>query len=167
MAEKTRVRTRARKQVSGAIHAVGQGRPRKNSSKNYADELITGNIKVPEIIAEDKLACQFWETSSEILILRKVLKPAHVPLLMMYCTAASTYFSTPAQIVAKGLAEEDLKTGALRPSIATVKHQAYQQMIKAGSLLGLDPLSELRTGLLKEDKEKDAIDARSDFSQFD
>ncbi len=165
MATKERVRTRALSTSKGAVHAVGQGRPRKTTTKKFTDELITGKIAPPKMIADDELACEFWKTTTQILINRKQLKTSHVMVVMLYCQSSSNYFSTTDQLAAKGLITYDSETGDIKPAISTVKHQAYQQMVKAGSLLGLDPLSELRTGLIK-DQEKEVLDAKSDFSRF-
>ena len=163
----SRVRTRASKTVRGAINAVGQGRPRKNTLNRFNDEVITGSIKVPEQLQNDKLACSIWQQTTAILIARGNFKLAQSLLVMAYCKSASIYFSSAEDLVRLGVLEVDPATGERCESLTGIQHKAFQQMIKTGSLLGLDPLSELRTGLIKEAKQKEELDERSDFSEFD
>ena len=147
-----RVRTKASTAPVKAIHAVGQGRPRKNSANEYGDELITG-AGVPDLFKEDPFASALWEQTVAVLAHRKVLKRTHLPVVMLYCQSCSNYFATNEDLLKRGLVAWT-QDGMLKPAPATVKHQAFQQMVKSGSLLGLDPLSELRTGLIQKQEEK-------------
>nr|DAG51072.1 MAG TPA: terminase small subunit [Caudoviricetes sp.] len=163
MAEK-RVRTRAlTSSKSGKTNAVGQGRPRQNSKKFFVDEIIETNVKVPPLISNDKKAVDFWNLYMPILISRGSFKVAHTTLLAAYCSACSTYFSSGDELLAKGLVTLD-ENGYPKPPVANVKNQAFTQMVKSGSLLGLDPMSELRSGLLKDNQT--TTDEKSDFSIF-
>lgn len=151
MMAKKRVRSRASTAAVKAIHAAGQGRPRRCSSNEYVDELIT-DADVPELLKDDAFATALWKQSIAVLVHRKVLKRTHLPIVMLYCQSTSNYFASVEQLVQRGLVEYTEK--GQRPAVATVKHQAFQQMMKTGSLLGLDPLSELRTGLIQEQKKE-------------
>ncbi|MDO5352021.1 MAG: hypothetical protein Q4E81_04220 [Succinatimonas sp.] len=162
--QKERVRSSARVSVSGEIKAVGQGRPRKNTVKQFNDELIT-RVTVPEQLKNNEFATQIFKQTSSILIHRKLLKPSHIVQVMAYAKAVSVYFATIPELIEMNLVFLDA-LGNPKQNIAAIQHQAYQQLVKFGSLLGLDPLSELRTGLIKN-QEKEDLDDRSDFSKFD
>lgn len=154
-----RIRTRASSVVRGSIHAVGQGRPRSNTRRQFTDEIITGKVTVPrEIKSLGKFAVKLWKQTTSILISRGNFKLAHSMTVMLYCRAATVYFATPEEMAEIGELAVDPESGQPCESVSGVRHKAYQQMVKAQSLLGLDPLSELRTGLIeKKEEEKNAF----------
>lgn len=154
MPQKKRIRTQLNTASAGSFHAIGQGRPRSDTVREYTDELLTNVDHVPELIKDDPLALSIWNDTVAVLIKREILKGTHLPFVMLYAQAVSNYFATPDQLFARGLVCPD-ESGAYRPAVSSVKHQAFQQMMKAGSLLGLDPLSELRTGLIKSAKKNE------------
>lgn len=162
--KKERVRSSARVVVSGEIKAVGQGRPRKNTAKQFNDELVA-RVNVPEQIKNNEFAAQVFKQTASILIHRKILKPSHIIYVMAYAKSVSVYFASIDELEQMQLVSLD-EGGMPKQSVAAIKHQAYQQLVKFGSLLGLDPLSELRAGLIKNN-DKDALDEKSDFSKFD
>lgn len=154
MPQKKRIRTCGNVAKQGSLHAVGQGRPRQVTEREYTDELIQGAESVPSALKDDPVALAIWNETVAVLVKREILKATHLPFVMLYAQAVSNYFATPDQLFARGLVCPD-ESGAYRPAVSSVKHQAFQQMMKAGSLLGLDPLSELRTGLIKSAKKEE------------
>lgn len=139
---------------SGLTHAVGQGRPRQVTEREYTDELIQGAENIPAPLKDDPVALSIWNETVAVLVKREILKATHLPFVMLYAQSVSNYFATPDELFARGLVCPD-ESGAYRPAVSSVKHQAFQQMMKAGSLLGLDPISELRTGLIKSAKKEE------------
>ena len=150
-----RIRTRASAVVRGSIHAVGQGRPRSNTKRQFTDEIITGKVTVPrEVKCLGKFAVKLWKQTTSILIERGNFKAAHCMTVMLYCRATTIYFATVEEMAALGELTVDPESGQPCESVSGVRHKAYQQMVKAQSLLGLDPLSELRTGLIEKKEEE-------------
>lgn len=163
MSEKKRVRTQASTAVVSAFHAVGQGRPRKCSTDEYLDEVLTVPPAVPALIADDPIAASIFENTVATLIKRKVLKATHLTFVTAYAKAVGIYFAKPDDLCARGLVciKED---GTYSPTVANVQHQAFQQLSKFGSLLGMDPISELRLGLINNAKEKEPVNSFAEFA---
>ena len=163
MSEKKRVRTRASTAVVSAFHAVGQGRPRQCSTDEYQDELLPSAPAVPELIADDPIAASIFQNTVTVLIKRKVLKATHLTFVTAYAKAVGIYFAKPDELCARGYVsiKED---GTYTPSVANVQHQAFQQLSKFGSLLGMDPISELRLGLINNAKDKESENSFAEFA---
>lgn len=162
MSEKKRVRTRASTAVVSAFHAVGQGRPRQCSANEFVDEVLTLTPDVPELIANDPIASSIFTNTVDVLIKRKILKATHLTFVTAYAKAVGVYFAKPDELVARGYVSVD-ENGCYKPAISNVQHQAFQQLSKFGSLLGLDPISELRIGLINNAKKDEP---KNEFAEF-
>ncbi|MGG4610668.1 phage terminase small subunit P27 family [Providencia sp. Me31A] len=152
--------------MATGIRASGGGR-RKNLPAKSGKSSIT-RIAPPDELMGDA-AIKLWKTQSKILIERGTFELEDAPLLVAYCNAFQLML-TAEQVILKH-AKMDLESGGIteasgsgglkkHPAIA-VRNDSVSQIARLGSLLGLDPLSRMRsTGA----KEKD--DDGNEFDEF-
>ncbi|WP_219906100.1 phage terminase small subunit P27 family [Photobacterium leiognathi] len=126
------------------VRAAGGGR-KKGKSKELvavADERIT-HINPPDELRDDN-AVEMWKTSAEILIQRQVLTLADAAMLLVYCNSFSLYLEAEQTVLLDGLTVSSAQGGAKKHPAVNVRQDAISAMMRAGSLLGLDPLSRSR-----------------------
>ncbi|CAG9423126.1 TPA: phage terminase small subunit P27 family [Providencia alcalifaciens] len=152
--------------MATGIRASGGGR-RKNLPTKSGKSSIT-RIAPPDELMGDA-AIKLWKTQSKILIDRGTFELEDAPLLVAYCNAFQLML-TAEQVILKH-AKMDLESGGItemsgsgglkkHPAVA-VRNDSVSQIARLGSLLGLDPLSRMRsTGA----KEKD--DDGNEFDEF-
>ncbi|EMY0634794.1 phage terminase small subunit P27 family [Providencia alcalifaciens] len=152
--------------MATGIRASGGGR-RKNLPAKNGKSSIT-RIAPPDELMGDA-AIKLWKTQSKILIDRGTFEIEDAPLLVAYCNAFQLML-TAEQVILKH-AKMDLESGGItemsgsgglkkHPAVA-VRNDSVSQIARLGSLLGLDPLSRMRsTGA----KEKD--DDGNEFDEF-
>ena len=100
-------------------------------------------------VAED-----VWKKHAKILSERGVLDHEHHLMLILYCNAWHYIVEADASITenaigmkaSRGLASEGGSGGAKTNPVFTARNIAFNQLVRAGSMLGLDPLSSLRGG---------------------
>ncbi|HFS5769939.1 TPA: phage terminase small subunit P27 family [Providencia rettgeri] len=152
--------------MATSIRASGGGR-RKNLPAKSGKSSIT-RIAPPDELMGDA-AIKLWKTQSKILIERGTFELEDAPLLVAYCNAFQLML-TAEQVILKH-AKMDLESGGItemsgsgglkkHPAIA-VRNDSVSQIARLGSLLGLDPLSRMRSIGAKE---KD--DDGNEFDEF-
>lgn len=105
-------------------------------------------------VAED-----MWNKQAKILSKRGRFEPEHYPILILYCNAwhyivqadESLIKKASCMISSNGLASEGGSGGEKTNPVFTARNIAFNQFVRAGSLLGLDPLSSLRTPLKEKE----------------
>ncbi|MTC40965.1 MULTISPECIES: phage terminase small subunit P27 family [Providencia] len=152
--------------MATGIRASGGGRHKNLPAKNGKSSIT--RIAPPDELMGDA-AIKLWKTQSKILIERGTFELEDAPLLVAYCNAFQLML-TAEQVILKH-AKADLESGGItemsgmgglkkHPAVA-VRNDSVSQIARLGSLLGLDPLSRMRsTGA----KEKD--DDGNEFDEF-
>lgn len=126
------------------VRAAGGGR-KKGKSKQLAvvtAEQLTCIEPPPQL--RDENAIDIWNTTSEILIQRKVLSLADAAMLLVYCNSFSLYLEAEQEVLDGGLTVMSAQGGAKKNPAVNVRQDAISALMRAGSLLGLDPLSRSR-----------------------
>lgn len=132
-----------------SIRASGAGR-KKNvvqiASKQIAP--IEARLGLLSPVAED-----MWNRQSKALSDRGWFEPEFYPILLLYCNAwhyivlADNALSSKAASCSYGLSCEGGSGGEKTNPVFVARNTAFNQFVRAGSLLGLDPLSALRSPL--------------------
>lgn len=134
-----------------STRASGAGR-KKNvvQISNKQIEPIQTPSELLSSVAED-----MWNKQAKILTERGRLDPAHHPILILYCNAWHYIMQADESLTKKAssigssnvLASEGGSGGEKTNPVFTARNIAFNQFFRAGSLLGLDPLSSLRSPL--------------------
>lgn len=96
------------------------------------------------------VAEEMWIRQSKALSEHGSFEPEHYPMLLLYCNAwhyivlADNSLSNKAIASSFVLSCEGGSGGEKTNPVFTARNLAFNQFIRAGSLLGLDPLSSLR-----------------------
>ena len=165
MEKKTRVRVGAKR------NAAGQGRPRKDAFKQFANEAMTEVPPIPERLQQDPVACETWQRQASTLVQRHVLKPSHIPALTAYCNAYAIAIDTIDGLIERGLVgktfDKDTGEETLKPAPHVVLGKYSEIFIRLGSLLGLDPRSELQSSIASETEKKNNVTPSNPFAIMD
>ncbi|WP_168197472.1 P27 family phage terminase small subunit [Pantoea sp. SO10] len=130
------------------IRASGAGR-----KKNVIHLSKKRAVSVPppqELLGN--VAKDMWRKQAKVLTERGTFEPAHYPMLVLYCNAWHYMIMADQSVTAKaethpvsgGLTSEGGSGGEKTNPTFTARNVAFNQFIRAGSLLGLDPLSSMR-----------------------
>lgn len=143
--------------------AAGGGRKggKQLASTAPSCELIT-RIDPPDELIDDN-AVSIWQTTSKILIERKLLTLDHAPMLMSYCNSFSRYLEAEEILSDQGLTIATASGGEKKHPAMNVRQDALSSMTRLGSLLGLDPLSRAR---LSGGTGGDGDDGANEFEEF-
>ncbi|UVC29315.1 P27 family phage terminase small subunit [Pantoea sp. SOD02] len=130
------------------IRASGAGR-----KKNVVQLPKKRSVSIPppqELLSD--IAKEMWRKQAKVLTERGSFEPAHYPMLVLYCNAWHYMIMADQCVTAKaeahpnsnGLTSEGGSGGEKTNPTFTARNVAFNQIIRAGSLLGLDPLSSMR-----------------------
>lgn len=130
------------------IRASGAGR-KKNVVQLSKKRAV--NVSPPyELLSA--IAEEMWRKQAKVLTERGTFEPAHYPMLVLYCNAWHYIIMADKSVTDKaeahpdsgGLTSEGGSGGEKTNPTFTARNVAFNQFIRAGSLLGLDPLSSMR-----------------------
>lgn len=122
--------------------AAGGGR-RKGGDLPVAvpsNQLLTRAPKVPDEFAESPTATSIWKQTVKILIDRQHLTADHLPLVFTYCDSFDLYLRARKAIADEGFVA-NTEFGIKKHPAVAVRQDALSSLLRAGSLLGLDPMS--------------------------
>lgn len=129
--------------------AAGGGRRKKSVAAPPANTRKRSSVIAPpkELIGDQAL--EMWFAQSQELTKRGALTVGAAPLLLIYCNSFHLMLDADQRIVEDGLTVPSGETGIkAHPTFAT-RNQLVTQIARIGSLLGLDPLSTLRSSPAK------------------
>ncbi|NQY63988.1 MAG: phage terminase small subunit P27 family [Alteromonadaceae bacterium] len=121
------------------VRSPGAGK--KPSVSAVGDEAIK-SVRAPvELIDHNAVEC--WKTNSKLLIKRGVFASEDVILLLSYCNAHAMMLKC--DVALAGCYTTEAGSGGLKKHpLVNVRNDAFAQITRAGSLLGLNPMSRVR-----------------------
>ncbi|EDL8431874.1 phage terminase small subunit P27 family [Salmonella enterica subsp. diarizonae] len=145
--------------MGSVVRSSGGGRKRNLPTGQTSK--LTRIAPPPELMGD--VAIRLWKTQSKILIERGVFEVEDAPILLAYCNAFHLMIEAEKVIAKEGLTVSSEMGGEKKPPAINVRNDSVSQVARLGSLLGLDPLSRLRTTSGKNDPD----DAGNEFDEFD
>ncbi len=141
-----------------AVRSPGAGGKPNNLA--VGDDSIKLVRPPAELINQHAIDC--WKINSKILIKRGTYAQEDASLLLQYCNALAMTIICDAEILALGATVEAGSGGLkLNPSV-TAKNLYFGQLTRAGSLLGLNPMSRTRF----TNGNSDPNDEGNEFDEF-
>lgn len=112
------------------------------------------------------VAEEVWNKNARILSERGTFELEHYLLLILYCNAqhyiveadSSSAEKAKTMMASRGLAGEGDSGGEKTNPVFAARNIAFSQLVRAGSMLGLDPLSSLRGGSSSKRDEHNEFD---------
>jgi P27 family predicted phage terminase small subunit len=148
--------------MAGSRRAAGGGRRKNQVAGPPANTRKRNTLIAPPKELVSDAALEMWFTQSHELSKRGSLTVGAAPLLLIYCNAFHWMLEADRRLIEDGLTvaagESSIKA---HPSFAT-RNQVVTQMARIGSLLGLDPLSTLRSNGPPKPGEQEA----NEFDRF-
>ncbi len=122
-----------------AVRAPGGGK--KSSNIAVGDDAIK-QVRAPaELLNQDAIDC--WKINSRILIKRGSFAQEDIILLLSYCNAHSMMLMCDRELAGNFIT--DSGSGSIKKHpLVNVRNDAFNQISRAGSLLGLNPMSRVR-----------------------
>ncbi len=125
--------------MTDTIRAPGGGS--KSSNLAVGDENIK-LVRPPKELLDD-FAKECWRENSKILIDRKTYSREDAILLMSYCNAFSMMLQCDTELA--GIYWTESGQGGLKKHpLVNVRNDAVGQLLRLGSMLGLNPMSRAR-----------------------
>ncbi len=150
----------SREKRKATCNAIGQGRPPKATSDDaYKCEVLTEIPKAPDAI-RTAYGEKVWKEACDILIKRKVLKPAHFNDLVNYCNGYSYLSQIDSRLKdchdrMLMASDEELKNIlALISQLTKLRDVHVRMLMTISSRFGFDALSERRFSVVSSEKPK-------------
>lgn len=125
--------------MASVSRAPGGGK--KSSNLAVGDESISLARPPKELL--DNVAIDCWKSNSKILIARNTYAREDAILLLSYCNAFSMMLSCDVDM-AGDYYTMSANGGMKKHPLINVRNDAINQLIRIGSLLGLNPMSRAR-----------------------
>jgi P27 family predicted phage terminase small subunit len=125
--------------MSATVRAPGAGKKQTNLA--VGDESIKRAVPPAELMDEKAKEC--WKENSKILIDRNTFSREDAILLLSYCNAFAMMLKCDVELAGSFTTESGMG-GLKKHPLVNVRNDAFNQLVRAGSLLGLNPLSRAR-----------------------
>ncbi|NQY65519.1 MAG: phage terminase small subunit P27 family [Alteromonadaceae bacterium] len=121
------------------VRSPGAGK--KVSNLAVGDESIRYVRPPDELIDQHAIDC--WKTNAKLLIRRGCFAAEDVILLLSYCNAHAMMLKCDVELAGNFITEAG-SGGIKKHPLVNVRNDAFTQITRAGSLLGLNPMSRVR-----------------------